>query len=144
MHVHGTHNVGRDSALVEHARAVCGDGAQRRGVLRVDDALADRLSVVNGARRRIVAQVTLRVEQRMQAWRERKAVLCEIDRGAKEFRPRQAAVAAVGKLEHAQHARHADRAAADHRFHERHRLPVTHEAIRPRRFRRRLASVIAA
>ena len=113
--------------------------------MRVDDALAGRSAVVNRTGSRVLPQVTLRLEQRMQARREREAVLGEIDRGAKELRPRQAAMAPVGKLEHAQHARHADRAPAEHRLVERDGLPLgIQEPLAPRRGRRGLAPVVAA
>jgi len=56
----------------------------------------------------------------MEPWRNRKALLRQLDRRPEQLRPRQAPMLAMHPLEHAHRPRHADGEAANHRLLELH------------------------
>ena len=80
--------------------------------------------VVERRRLRLQRQRALDLQQSMQTRADREALLGQRDRRVEQARPGQPAMACVRHLEHAHGAGHADRAAADHRLLERHRLAV--------------------
>ena len=143
MRAHRAHHVRRNRALVHGARAARRQRFERGSVFRIHDALADRLAVVHHSGARLLAQELLVLQQRIEARRERKALLRHFDRRSEELGPGEAAVALVRELEHAQHTRDTDRAATDDGVHERHGFPVAHEPLGPGRSWSCLAAVVA-
>ena len=145
---HRLHDVARDLALVERARAAERDAPQRSGERRVLQQAAHR----PGTARRVevdvlgikhLAQRTIPLEQRMQAFRHREALGSVQDCRLEQFAPGQLAMPAMRKLECRQNSGDPDRAAVRHRIEMREGLSAAiEEAIGARSRWRALAAVV--
>jgi hypothetical protein len=137
----------RDLALIEGVGAAPGDGAQRRGEGRVLQDGADRLRlavglVEIGGGAGVLAEVLFQCEQAVEARRDRKALLGQLDRRREDLGPGQLAPALMSFFEQPDRAGHADRAATDHGVDEFHRLAIgAEESLGLGRLRRGLAPV---
>ena len=119
----------RDLALVQRPRAVARQAAQHLGQLRVLQPVADRPGravglVEEGGGRRVLPEVGVGLQHRVQPGADREACLGQTDRRLEQRGPAQPAVLRVCHFQHAHRAGHADRAPAHHRVHEGHRLAL--------------------
>ncbi len=118
-----------DRAFVQRVRAFVGDAFEHGGQRRVLQARADGFDAAIGVEEvrghvRRLADDRIGRQQRVQARRNRKALLGQFDRRFEQLGPWQATVLFMRHFQRAQHARCPDRAPADLRLRERHRFAV--------------------
>ena len=125
------------------------DGAQDFRELRIFENGADGLGaairiIIINARHFARAEGTIAGQKRVEARRNRKAVVGDFDGRLKHFGPRQLTVFLVHEFEQAHDARHAHRLAADDGLHAAHGLAVLgEEAVFLGSGGRHLAPVVA-
>src|SRR4029450_8262512 len=116
---HSRHDVASDLSFVERLCATGRDLAERRGVRRILDESTDRKriakEIVEVSTRARLLDARLGSDHRVEALRDGKSILGEIDRGAEERLPWQSAVPLVDFGKQRDRSGHADRLSADDR-----------------------------
>ncbi len=141
------HGLG-DGALIERIRPSVGDGAERCGKLRVPQHLASRESAAGLVEKILAcgrgkAVRAIPPQQQVESRRDGKTLFGERDSRRKHLRPGQPSVLLVHRLEKPKSSRHADAGTAENRFPHLYGPAAGEKAVRLRRRRRDLASVIA-
>ena len=128
------HHGSRHRPLEQGAAAPLGDTAQHMGVFGVAQHMAhgpgSAIGLVEKAQgQRVFFEQCVGVQQGVQTGADPKALLGQRDGGCQQLRPRQAAVLAVGHLQHPHHTWHAHRMAALHGIGKRQGLALVHEHV---------------